>query len=291
MGDNHLDSVELGHTSDSPINNAQSLCEWKFVMEAFDNIKITIKKNPANYENLYIYGMTLNGSKYLYLDDLSIWEDDNIEIEFKKIKYLSIRTDKLSSTSSYSILVERVYVSEDIMTSIFVSIILGIVMFIFATVTFILLFLSCKQWLRERRMRIESQNARRRFADNKIQWIDDTMASMTHGVYINLVQKFKQENWVICLEDFQNDSEIWITKECSHTFHSSCLREWYMTIQADNELSCPHCKTINEPTKERRKSIDGVDNSSEDSTGGNIARVDAQNSRLRMENELRVEQM
>ena len=194
IGDNHLDSAVLGHEEGAPVDNPDSICEWKFVMESFDDISIKISKDTANYENLYIYAMTLNGSKYFYLKELSSCDSDTLELEFNKIKYLSIRADKLSAQSNYSIVVERINIADDIMTSIFVSIILGLVMLIFASVTFILLFLSCKQWLKERRLRIETEFERRKLANNKEQWIDDTLASMTTGLFVDVVQKFKQEN-------------------------------------------------------------------------------------------------
>jgi len=208
MGNNHLDSATLGHEDSASVDDSNSLCEWKFVMETFDDIRIKINKDSANYEDLYIYAMTLNGSKYYYLKELSTCDSNEIVLEFNKIKYLSIRSDKLSANSNYSIVVERTSISEDLMTSIFVSVVLGLVMIIFASVTFILLFLSCKQWIKERKLRVDSIRERRQLANNKSEWIEDTISSMVQGNFNNLVQKFKQENCVICLEDFQKDTKV-----------------------------------------------------------------------------------
>lgn len=163
-------------------------------MESYDYLKLTISKSNLNYEDLYIYIMTKNGSRYMYLRELTSCDSDIIVMEFEEIKYLSIRSDKLYTDSNYSILVERQAIPQNVLSSILISVILGIVMLVFAIVTFILLYLSCKQWVKERRLRIEQEAERRNRVNHKDQWIDDTISSMACGNIANLVQKFKQEN-------------------------------------------------------------------------------------------------
>ena len=194
MGNNNLDSIELGHESTAPINSTFSLCEWKLVMETYESVKILISKDTANYEDLYIYVMTQNGSKYYYLNELSSCDSNVLELEFEMIKYLSIRADKLSTDSNYSIFIEREGLKNDILMNIFVSIMLGLIMLIFTIVTLILLYFSFKQWLKERKARIESEQEIRNLIGNKIQWIDDTISSMSSGAFHSLVQKFITEN-------------------------------------------------------------------------------------------------
>lgn len=78
----------------------------------------------------------------------------------------------------------------------------------FAIITFVLLYLSFKQWAKERRARAEAEAERHELVHNREKWIENTLDSMAQGAIENLVQKFKQESCVICLEDFGKGCQV-----------------------------------------------------------------------------------
>ncbi|CAI2371078.1 unnamed protein product [Moneuplotes crassus] len=285
MGENNQNSVTLGHESSAPVDNSESLCEWKFVMEDYDSVQIDITKSPENYEDLYIYVMTKNGANYYYLNDLSSCNSTQNTLKLDDVKYISVRADKLSLNSDYSIKIERVSEKTNVLSAVVISVILGVVMLAFAIVTFILLFLSLRQWMRERRARAEVERERKCLVHNRTKWINDTIASMTQGSISNMVQKFEQENCVICLEEFNMDSNVCITRECSHTFHINCLKEWYCNIKNDEHLICPHCKMVNKPNKKRKNSFE--EEEERGSPSHNVAVVSYSNPRVQLERDIR----
>lgn len=45
---------------------------------------------------------------------------------------------------------------------------------------------------------------------------------------------------IICLEEFNPDSNIYKLEECEHCFHSDCIMKWFR----NNHSECPYCKAI-----------------------------------------------
>lgn len=93
-------------------------------MEEYDLVKVEITKSPENYEDFYIYAMTRNGAKYYYLKDLTSCDSSVINLEFQELKYLLIRTDKMSTSSDYSITIESEGSNMPVLSTLIVSIIL-----------------------------------------------------------------------------------------------------------------------------------------------------------------------
>lgn len=124
MGPNNEKSVTIGHQPSAPINSSDSICEWKFVMEEYDLTTLSLTKSPDNYEDLYIYAMTRNGAKEYRLDDLTSCDSGTIDLEIKELKYLVIRTDKLSPRSDYSITIRSEGSNRTVLSALIVSIIL-----------------------------------------------------------------------------------------------------------------------------------------------------------------------
>ena len=78
-------------------------------------------------------------------------------------------------------------------------------------------------------------------------YIDDTLRNMKSHQFQFYKAKFSQDNWVICLDDFTSESEICITNEWSHIFHTEWLKSWYLNMRIDSRLTWPHCKCENTP--------------------------------------------
>ena len=51
--------------------------------------------------------------------------------------------------------------------------------------------------------------------------------------------KYKNNQCLICLEDFDDEKPFGKLKKCKHFFHYKCLKKWFKT---DSKRACPTCK-------------------------------------------------
>ena len=51
--------------------------------------------------------------------------------------------------------------------------------------------------------------------------------NMHTGLYRNLPSKYDQPMCIVCLENFEEKSEVYLTNEWQHIFHLGCLKQWY----------------------------------------------------------------
>jgi len=69
--------------------------------------------------------------------------------------------------------------------------------------------------------------------------------NMKHWNYARMDFKYQEDQWIIWLENYEHYAELCITNECSHSFHTKCLKEWYLNTDPSQPFRCPHCNTIN----------------------------------------------
>ena len=77
------------------------------------------------------------------------------------------------------------------------------------------------------------------------------------------IDKYKQLECVICMEEFEKDSAVRIIPICKHIFHSKCLDHWIKSRDMRQDARCPMCNTtltistleaaINKDKEERMK--------------------------------------
>ena len=89
---------------------------------------------------------------------------------------------------------------------------------------------------------------------DEAQYIEQTVSNMTTCTFEKWNPKYKQDSCVICYENFEADSQIWVTNEWDHIFHSEWLRNWYDRIKASKKLTWPHCWTENTPNSHPQES-------------------------------------
>ena len=77
---------------------------------------------------------------------------------------------------------------------------------------------------------------------------------MRQGKYWNFKSRYQEENWSICLELFDDNSEVMLINECSHTFHSKWLEDWFWNIKIEQDLKWPLCWTVVSPLFKRMQS-------------------------------------
>ena len=76
-------------------------------------------------------------------------------------------------------------------------------------------------------------------ADIPYSRIIDTMNWMISGKYGTLVADDFCPQWGIWNKMFSVESNVHITNECTHIFHSSCLEDWFSITYVNWELTCP----------------------------------------------------
>ena len=83
---------------------------------------------------------------------------------------------------------------------------------------------------------------------------------MTKSKFQNIKSAYHEETCVVCLDDFTENSEVNITNEWMHMFHTSCLNTWYLNIPITKDLSWPHWKTVNtEKPKDSVKNLNDIE--------------------------------
>jgi len=70
---------------------------------------------------------------------------------------------------------------------------------------------------------------------------------MRSGKFSQMNLKYEEDACVIWLENFVYDSEVHITNECSHVFHSKWINTWFYNIHWNCNLTCPHWTSAIKP--------------------------------------------
>ena len=240
-------NISIGFESGSS-NGAR--CQWEFDTNERYVTKIVVNRNIANYEDLSVDLYTSTSDSALYDNkNLSAWSSTTHIIEMEGVGFVRIRA-KLYSTAdsgSFNATISQYEKEESDDILLEILLLIGLV-----------LAFSCTTWacicVITVHLRIKYQNNRQRqrqllFAQRLIEdsfvRVDDTMKKMNNGKFSSFQTRYSQDSCVICLEEYEPDSCIHVTNECSHVFHTSCLKEWYDSIEIDKDLVCPHCNTVN----------------------------------------------
>ena len=192
------------------------------------NIEITRSTN--SYEDITLSITSIFRPFRYRTKSITQWDKQTLKFSISEVSVLTLNVKILNETSDYNV---RIYHTEPT----FLITAWVIVVFISICICCIIwgicfICLRCiKQRLRNRM--IHTGNNRR----NRIQQFDDmgesliarTMNNMHSGQYKSLKGKYEQNVCVICLEDYTWDSQVHLTNECQHLFHSDCLRKWYET--------------------------------------------------------------
>ena len=92
--------------------------------------------------------------------------------------------------------------------------------------------------------------------EQRIKYINDTLNKMNSSEFQYCEALYKQESWVVWLDDFTPDAKVRVTNEWSHIFHSRCLKTWYYNIRINRKLVWPHWATENSPNSKPPESCE-----------------------------------
>lgn len=215
------------------------LWEWRVLFLLDYDIHIDIERDTSHYEDFYAYTNTDETNNYLYSKYFASWNESQYRLTLSNTGYISFKALKLNDLSNYKVRMSQPYNRDHTVTIIILCV--GSVIFISSLV---LLGLTI-WWAVKTVRRIQSQ----RYVfippdNNKKQYIEKCLKNMSQNKYSVTDVKFEQTSCVIWLEDFWAESEVYITNECSHIFHTSWLKEWFHNISKTKDLKCPLWSTI-----------------------------------------------
>ena len=217
-------------------------CYWSISNPSLSQISFNIQRSPSNFEDIYI--IYLYNSQYYFLSTKQIasWSSASFKFTLNNISNLTIKVKRLNAKSDYSININTSADGNGAQTNYTIAIIIASLVFsmIIALVIFIGIVYCYLRWYR-RRLQIL------RNTPISAKYIDETLGKMITCLFRNWEPKYKQESWIIWLENFEQVSQIHITNECSHLFHSDWLKTWYSNKRGDQKLTWPHWSTENSP--------------------------------------------
>lgn len=235
----------LNHLAPASSTN-NPLCQWQFSVSGKSAVTLLIKRSLGNFEDLYIYVKKADSQGYYTSKDFSYCKGKEHKLIISDAEFIMVRTKLLSDSINYSIDVEQE--EESGTSNILLYLLIPIVVLLIA-----LCFSICLIWCLIRRRRNSKKNSKgkkksRGLSKNNEKLIGDTMSNMWHGEFHQMnkklsksARKYKDTTCVVCQEAFKKKDKIHVTNECSHAFHTKCLKQWFENIDANKKLICPHC--------------------------------------------------
>ena len=244
LEDNTLEMYALPGASAS----GNSIWQWSVLTYDDVKLKVTLERDPRNFENLIVYTSKQGNVNTLASKDLSDWDTGTVSVEIGPVAYARFGFEILSNSSNYKMTISQESKDQKFRWYLILMIALtaGISLLIFC-------FMGSYVWIKLKeayrynqmvRVREIQADERSRTKDQRIR---DTLASMTEDCFKNINTRYEQSEWVVCLEKFEDDSMVYVTNECSHVFHKEWLFSWYDNMTVYKDLWCPHWNTVNLP--------------------------------------------
>ena len=249
-------SISLSKVSGGIINLYQNskfnitshpTCFWNITTSISSPVTIQVNRSVSNYEDISISIYDGSTLKNTIQNNLSNWKDSSTSISVQETNLIVVKVKRLNSNSKYTI-----EISQNSSTSKYTFPLITLLLFLFFVLItivgwtvwfiFVIMYLLNKS-------RINPQEVPSR--EIRTLHINKALSAMKSGKYRDIIIRFEEEKWVICLENFTSDSQIHLINECSHYFHSDCLSAWFHSMRLSQQLKCPLCSR---PVSHERKS-------------------------------------
>ena len=160
-----------------------------------------------------------------------------------------IKVKRLNTNSDYSVTVStsNVNTSTEFLWELMVGI--GVIIFVFAIVGTIVTVVLVVVY---KRKNISKNKELPQNKERKNKYIENTLATMKSGLFRHWNPRHRQDSCVIWFQEFEDENQVYVTKEWNHLFHSNWLKTWYLSTTS-NKLLCPHCQTENTPNSQMQE--------------------------------------
>ena len=178
---------------------------------------------------------------------------NTIEIELEDVLNFVIRGRKVNENSNYTINVYQRQVKPDgLLLIILFSIVLVMILI---TVLVLIIICWCGKKNQQPDILTPNINAPNVQNDSELrnELILKCLNNMRKDEFKNTRAKFNQNNCIICIKDYEPDSEVCITNEWNHVFHATCIKGWFENIRFNKDLTWPICNTVITDSSETHK--------------------------------------
>ncbi|CAI2362804.1 unnamed protein product [Moneuplotes crassus] len=213
-------------------------CEWKMTME--DNIPVQFLVSWTSEANQEVFiDVTMTGGDTTLVDNERI-KRLRYNFEAHNTVAVTIATIQKTSSSSSSYTVKVQNPSNQIsgfLIALLIALLAVCITLVFCTFL-VVVWTACTRRNRNiRTVNLRNRNLRRAEKEKRVIEILHENPIM---LYKDIKVDYDQTACVVCLEDFNNESdcEIRVMPKCHHIFHSKCVEEWF---ENSTDVNCPHC--------------------------------------------------
>lgn len=229
--------------------SAHPLWEWNIKTDSKFKHKLIVKRDPQNYEDLHIKIMKNDKSEIYTSKNFSNCTASSYELDIGGATFVVIKAYQLDDKSRYTITLKKN--TNALVIPLFILILIPILLGLIVIITILAItYFWIKAKIRKKRRREQQYEQERRNREKRDSRIIEAMENMKHGLIVNMPHKYQQTNCIICLENFKSTepfdhtSEVHVTNECSHIFHTNWLAEWFATINPKKDLTWPLWNTV-----------------------------------------------
>eukprot|EP00347_Sterkiella_histriomuscorum_P018606 403344875 len=241
-------------------NNLASLipqnyfCNWTFAADLQAGYLLTIQRySRYNLENLYLrlrspdsvdnytdanlaYGSSIVQYKILRINGMSIYARNNIG-QGNSTFIITIQqiSDDSSSGSAFGV----------------ISLVLFILMGVFIVICAAAIIRVCirkrrisqvvENQIRLREMQDRSDQSRVSEEQQQKDRLNLLISLIKEKIFDRRMDEFKQNECVICFEDFQKGVKVRKIPTCRHLFHTTCIDGWFQSKIQEELHKCPLC--------------------------------------------------
>ena len=255
------------------------LWEWILGTNPNKTIYIDMSRSKNNYEDIVIKYVPYTGNEVndpdstfyypavyiprqnevtLTSKDMTDWEGGiyNLNLSDTPITQLIVRAQAYNDSSDYQILIEQEgidygYPSAFTKNKTLVEYVaIGLIISFIILVLGLLAFAVCK---RTKKFKLRKAKKYKTVTSKANKITISVMENMAYGKYGAMPESVQARDWKVWNEGYFDDSNVHLTNECQHMFHTECLESWYTIIGKSNTLYCPICETHNEPHNSEHK--------------------------------------
>ena len=254
---------------------------WEWIIDTSDTktIYIDMSRNKNNYEDIVIKYVPYTGQEAndpnstfyspgiyypranevtLTSKNMTDWEGGifNLNLSDTPITQLIVRAEAFNDSSNYEILIEQEgidygYPSAFTKNKTLVEYVaLGLLISFIVLILGLFAFAVCR---RTKKFRLKQAKKYKSVTSKANKITRSVMENMAYGKYGAMPESAQARDWKVWNEGYFNDSDVHLTNECQHMFHSECLESWYTIIGKSNTLYCPICETHNRPYNPKHK--------------------------------------
>ena len=205
-----------------------------------NKLTLTVTRDSRSYEEFLMVMNNGVDSVTFNTKEFTNCGSNTVEIELEEILNFVIRARKVNENSNYTI---NVY-QRQVKPNVLLLIILFSIVLVMILITILVSIIIC--WSKKKKQQSDipipdilapNINAPNVQNDSELrnELILKCLNNMRKDEFKNTRAKFNQNNCIICIKDYDPDSEVCITNEWNHVFHTTCIKGWFENIRFNKD--------------------------------------------------------